>query len=164
MFTYFLAILIIILTFVIDVCFSCFYFTSNFTQFSLRWRPPWWLPNLNYQSPLSKSNDIPIETQIKGQGFCINLFRSHVQASVCSCPIGYGGLGCVRLPTINDSFGIKPTFYDLGPSKDAFILALSNLAFLPGLILALIRRLWIPALVYAYTLLFSMVRCLFIIL
>ncbi|VEL36990.1 unnamed protein product [Protopolystoma xenopodis] len=45
---------------------------------------------------------------------------------------------------------------------DAHLLVASNLAFLPGLLLAVHRRLWLPALAYLYTAVFSSVRRIYV--
>ncbi|XP_018646794.1 hypothetical protein Smp_179740, partial [Schistosoma mansoni] len=140
--------------------------TSRSRDGSQRWRPPWWSTDgsnkdntnkenyhFKYNSPF---NYVPIKKigKIPGEGICINLFQRSIHVSTCACPIGYGGLGCMPLPIdYFKTFGLYPNRQIL--SYDALILALSNFGFIPAILLSVIHRLWIPALVYGYTFLFS---------
>ncbi|CAH8664184.1 unnamed protein product [Heterobilharzia americana] len=144
---------------------------------SQRWRPPWWSYNNNdmddnvssdrqkisssvYESPF-KPSAVRKNTKIPGEGVCINLFQRAIHVSTCACPIGYGGLGCMPLPIkYFQTFGLDPQRQIL--SYDALILSLSNFGFVPAILLSVIHRLWIPALVYGYTFLFSTVGLLFL--
>ncbi|KAK4475089.1 hypothetical protein MN116_002181 [Schistosoma mekongi] len=138
---------------------------------SQRWRPPWWSSDANedsndiinhnntekyqfkYNSPFKP---VPIKKigRVPGEGICINLFQRSIHLSTCACPIGYGGLGCMPLPPkYFQTFGLYPNRRIL--SFDALLLALSNFGFVPAILLSVIHRLWIPALVYGYTFLFS---------
>ncbi|CAH8679886.1 unnamed protein product [Schistosoma rodhaini] len=140
--------------------------TSRSRDGSQRWRPPWWSfdgsnkDNSNKENYHFKYNSpfhyVPNKKigKIPGEGICINLFQRSIHVSTCACPIGYGGLGCMPLPIdYFKTFGLYPNRQIL--SYDALILALSNLGFIPAILLSVIHRLWIPALVYGYTFLFS---------
>ncbi|KER25615.1 hypothetical protein T265_14181, partial [Opisthorchis viverrini] len=130
-----------------------------------RWRPPWW--NLRkpdhtaYQSPLV--NSTWQASSLFGEGLCVELLQQSIFASTCACPPGRFGLGCLRpnsTELVDDRLPHGRELDELiymwnGYSKDALLLALTNLAFVPGICLALIRRLWVPALAYTYTLVFS---------
>nr|CAH8874386.1 unnamed protein product [Trichobilharzia regenti] len=145
---------------------------STARDINQRWRPPWWsnsdynndnidaipdkdkLTASNYDSPFKP---IPIRKRlhkIPGEGICINLFQRSIHVSTCACPIGYAGLGCMPLPIkYFHTFGLNPQRQIL--SYDAILLSLSNFGFIPAILLSVIHRLWIPALVYGYTFLFS---------
>ncbi|TGZ67316.1 hypothetical protein CRM22_004863 [Opisthorchis felineus] len=130
-----------------------------------RWRPPWW--NLRkpdhaaYQSPLV--NSTWQASSLFGEGLCVELLQQSIFASTCACPPGRFGLGCLRpnsTELVDDPLPHGRELDELiymwnGYSKDALLLALTNLAFVPGICLALTRRLWVPALAYTYTLVFS---------
>ncbi|KAF6779080.1 hypothetical protein AHF37_01486 [Paragonimus kellicotti] len=129
------------------------------------WRPPWWITAVNnshaFQSPLL--NLTHPEPSLSGEGLCVELLQHSLFASTCACPPGRVGLGCLRIrsPKVANmlsqlSSGTDGLMYIWnGYSEDALWLALTNLAFLPAICLALLRRLWVPALAYSYTLIFS---------
>ncbi|VDP83796.1 unnamed protein product [Echinostoma caproni] len=142
-----------------------------------RWRPPWWIRGLNTSNPrqspliLPSVSDLPSDKPSPGEGLCVELLQRSVFAATCACPPGRAGLGCMRFPDrvhqqANHSSSALSGVYDdseldyvwSGHSSDALLLALSNLAFLPAVGLSLLRRLWIPALAYSYTLVFSAVK------
>ncbi|CAH8661403.1 unnamed protein product [Schistosoma guineensis] len=140
--------------------------TSRSRDGSQRWRPPWWSSDGSNKDNTNKENHhfkynspftyVPVKKigKIPGEGICINLFQRSIHVSTCACPIGYGGLGCMPLPIdYFKTFGLYPNRQIL--SYDALILALSNFGFIPAILLTVIHRLWIPALVYGYTFLFS---------
>ncbi|VDO75323.1 unnamed protein product [Schistosoma mattheei] len=142
--------------------------TSRSRDGSQRWRPPWWPSDGSNKDNTNKENHhfkynspfnyVPVKKigKIPGEGICINLFQRSIHVSTCACPIGYGGLGCMPLPIdYFKTFGLYPNRQIL--SYDALILALSNFGFIPAILLTVIHRLWIPALVYGYTFLFSTV-------
>ncbi|GAA56622.1 transmembrane protein 8A [Clonorchis sinensis] len=130
-----------------------------------RWRPPWWNfrkpDHAAYQSPLV--NSTWQASSLFGEGLCVELLQQSIFASTCACPPGRFGLGCLRpnsTELVDDPLPHGRELDELiymwnGYSKDALLLALTNLAFVPGICLALIRRLWVPALAYTYTLVFS---------
>ncbi|CAH8563054.1 unnamed protein product [Schistosoma turkestanicum] len=142
--------------------------TSRSRDGSQRWRPPWWSfdeadnnnnnNNENYRFKYNSPFEyVPMKKigKIPGEGICINLFQRSIHVSTCACPIGYGGLGCMPLRTdYFQTFGLYPNKRII-LSYDALILALSNFGFIPAILLTVIHRLWIPALVYGYTFLFS---------
>ncbi|KAF8569433.1 hypothetical protein P879_03228 [Paragonimus westermani] len=129
------------------------------------WRPPWWITDVNnsyaFQSPLL--NLTHPEPSLSGEGLCVELLQHSLFASTCACPPGRVGLGCLRIRSPKAismlsqlSAGTDGLMYIWnGYSEDALWLALTNLAFLPAICLALLRRLWVPALAYTYTLIFS---------
>ncbi|KAF7256379.1 hypothetical protein EG68_06941 [Paragonimus skrjabini miyazakii] len=129
------------------------------------WRPPWWIMAVNnsyaFQSPLL--NLTHPEPSLSGEGLCVELLQHSLFASTCACPPGRVGLGCLRIQSPKAasmlsqlSTGTDGLMYTWnGYSEDALWLALTNLAFLPAICLALLRRLWVPALAYSYTLIFS---------
>ncbi|TPP63382.1 Transmembrane protein 8A, partial [Fasciola gigantica] len=136
-----------------------------------RWRPPWLIRGFNASNPrqspllLPPSSDMPDDRPLAGEGLCVELLQRSIFASTCACPPGRAGLGCMRFLPNAFSQSNRSTFLGAqddaldymwsGHSPNALLLALSNLAFLPAVGLALLRRLWIPALAYSYTLVFS---------
>lgn len=143
-----------------------------------RWRPPWFIPGFNASNPrqspllLPLSSQTPSDKPLAGEGLCVELLQRSIFAATCACPPGRAGLGCMRFPSevvqkANRSLSIFGAPEDdleylwSGHSSDALLLALSNLAFIPAVGLAVLRRLWIPALAYSYTLVFSAVSYFF---
>ncbi|CAL8089864.1 unnamed protein product [Calicophoron daubneyi] len=113
-------------------------------------------------SPLSNiTADFDEETPLPGEGLCVELLQRSIFASACACPPGRAGLGCGRMPfSVSSSLMDQKDVEELisawsGHSSDALMLSLSNLAFVPCIIVALLRRMWIPAVAYTYTMVFS---------
>ncbi|KAL7058782.1 hypothetical protein AAHC03_013662 [Spirometra sp. Aus1] len=153
------------------------------------WQPLWWgerhRPQFcGYsQEPLPGDMDFFEDVPRDEEGLCRELLQQSTFTSVCSCPPGRAGLGCmVKPPAITSPKQPAPppdpstppsvgrsqltmlsrpaiprpngTIWP-GPSTSARWLAWSNLAFIPAILLAFVRRLWIPFLAYSYTMSFS---------
>ncbi|CAI2738263.1 unnamed protein product [Dicrocoelium dendriticum] len=136
-----------------------------------RWRPSWW----NTLSPNGTSDDAPRagkydtmdeeETGHPYDGLCIELSAHSLNTSNCVCSPGRFGIGCTLPKLIGAPKHFRSTTTELivpeiawqGYSEAALWLSMSNLAFLPSILLALMRGLWIPAVAYTYTLVFSTV-------
>ncbi|BHF69572.1 Transmembrane protein 8A [Sparganum proliferum] len=153
------------------------------------WRPLWWWerhrPHFRRysQEPLPGDVDFFEDVPRGGEGLCTELLQQSTFTSICSCPPGRAGLGCMVIPPAITSPGqptappdpstppsigrsqltmlsrpaIPPPNGAIWPSlsTSARWLAWSNFAFIPAILLAFVRRLWIPFLAYSYTMSFS---------
>ncbi|KAL3314443.1 Transmembrane protein 8B [Cichlidogyrus casuarinus] len=105
------------------------------------------------------------ETIDFSNGFCSFDLPSEINVHFCKCPAGRFGLGCMPLitPAGRDVFSRQSSSSTKKPSIQwtvhSMLLAWSNLAFVPVFLLALKRRLWIPAIAYSYTCIVSIVSC-----
>ncbi|BHF69574.1 Transmembrane protein 8A [Sparganum proliferum] len=159
------------------------------TQNVRNWRPQWWWerhrPHFRRysQEPLPGDVDFFEDVPRGGEGLCTELLQQSTFTSICSCPPGRAGLGCMVIPPAMTSSGqpTAPPDPSTSPSRgrsqltmlsrpaiplpngtiwrilspSARWLAWSNLAFIPAILLAFVRRLWIPFLAYSYTMSFS---------
>ncbi|CAG0915584.1 unnamed protein product [Notodromas monacha] len=86
------------------------------------------------------------------RGTCIELHRRRWFFSTCECYPGYTGWNCSQDVNVGWTFSSQEM---LSPGRAMFILTLSNAAFIPVIVLAVRRRLWTPAGVYAAMAAFS---------
>ncbi|VDL90376.1 unnamed protein product [Schistocephalus solidus] len=156
------------------------------------WRPLWWWKRYRPQfreyshEPLPGDIDFFEDVPRGGEGLCTELLQQSTFASMCSCPPGRVGLGCMVIPPAITSAPMQATAPpspdlssppSLGSSRLTMLprpaspppngaiwpslstsagwLAWSNFAFIPAILLAFVRRLWIPFLAYSYTMSFS---------
>ncbi|XP_005105280.1 post-GPI attachment to proteins factor 6 [Aplysia californica] len=100
------------------------------------------LPKVNVSIQLSPC----IDGNCGKQGTCKLYFGSDILYSACSCYDGWRGYGC------NDGSGASS---ESSRNMAVYLLTLSNLGFLPGIVLALYRRHFLEGLVYTYNMFFS---------
>ncbi|CAL1526938.1 unnamed protein product [Lymnaea stagnalis] len=79
-------------------------------------------------------------------GICKLYFGADLLYSACNCYSGWRGYGC------NDGSKAETASME---RMSVYLLTLSNLGFLPGILLAIYRRYYVEALVYSYNMFFS---------
>lgn len=79
-------------------------------------------------------------------GVCKLYFGADLLYSACNCYSGWRGYGC------NDGSRAETASAE---RISVYLLTLSNLGFLPGIVLAIYRRYYVEALVYSYNMFFS---------
>ncbi|XP_052234021.1 post-GPI attachment to proteins factor 6-like isoform X2 [Dreissena polymorpha] len=101
---------------------------------------------------LSAAVDVSIVTDACSEGGCskhgrcINYLNGHVLYTTCKCDDGWRGFDCT------DGTAVEADGHQL---QELLLLTLSNLIFIPAIVLAAYRRYYVEALVYAYNMVFS---------
>ncbi|CAG5117435.1 unnamed protein product [Candidula unifasciata] len=102
------------------------------------------------KSPITANVTIRLSPCIDGgclkRGVCKLFMESDLLFSACNCFSGWRGYGCNDGSQADDA-----TLEIIG----VYLLTLSNLCFIPGIVLAIRRRFYVEALVYSYNMFFS---------
>ncbi|XP_070563065.1 post-GPI attachment to proteins factor 6-like isoform X1 [Ptychodera flava] len=104
-------------------------------------------------SPCKEITEVSLKVQMEpcmlgcnGQGTCRRYYSGELLFATCVCSNNYLGWACT-----NDTYALSEDFLRL----QMLLLSLSNLFFLPAVILAAYRMMFVESLVYFYTMFFS---------
>ncbi|XP_053394085.1 post-GPI attachment to proteins factor 6-like [Mercenaria mercenaria] len=92
------------------------------------------------------ATDACVEGECSNHGRCINYLNGQVLCTTCRCNSGWRGYDC------SDGSEVKDESEQL---IELLLLTISNIVFIPAIILALYRKHYAEALVYTYTMVFS---------
>ncbi|XP_052776198.1 transmembrane protein 8B-like [Mya arenaria] len=101
---------------------------------------------LSAQVNVSVMTDACVGGGCSQNGRCINYLNGHVLYTTCRCVEGWRGFDC------SDGSDLESDSYQL---QELLLLTLSNLVFIPAIVLASYRRYYVEALVFAYNMVFS---------
>ncbi|KAL4236436.1 Transmembrane protein 8A [Mactra antiquata] len=109
---------------------------------------PEFLPcgKLSMDVNISITTDACVEGECSGHGQCINFLNGQVLYTTCRCTSGWQGYDC------SDGSEVRGHAEQL---LELLLLTLSNIFFLPAIILSLYRRHYVETLVYTFTMVFS---------